>query len=394
MFRVFKYKNFRLFFPGLIISQIGIWMQNVAISWLVYEVTNSAFITGFTTFVSTLPLFFFTPVAGVLIDKFNKHKFLLLLQVLFLIQAVIITTLFYTDKIHLLNIIFSGIFMNTLISIDGPLRQSLFINLVDDKKDLTNAISVNSSCFNLVKLLGPAISGIVIVNLSVGVCFIANAILIIPNIILVALMNIKDNSKHEEKNFLNNLKDGIRYVAKTPKILYLQLFLALFCFIIMMLMPIFTKDIYNANADILGYIMASIGFGALISSLLIASKKNNDNLKTIMLTACFTLGISLILFGTIKNIYFSLIIAFLIGLCITGFVTPQISLLQSVIDNNLRGRVMSYNTIAILGASSLGTIFSGIVTELIGITNTFILYGIILITIACIFYKKLKNINY
>ncbi len=397
MFRVFKYRNFRLFFPGLIISQIGIWVQNVAISWLVYEVTKSAFITGFTTFISTLPLFFFTPVAGVLIDKFNKHKFLLTLQILFLLQALMISLLFYTDTIRLPNIILSGLFLNTLVSIDGPLRQSLFINLVDNKKDLTNAISINSSCFNVVKLIGPAMSGLIIANFGVGICFIINFIFILPNIILVSLMKIEDNIDKIKKPFLKDFKDGIKYVVNTPKIYYLQLFLALFCFIIMiypMLMPIFTKDVYNANADILGYLMASIGFGALVSSLLIASKKDNKNLKIIMIGACLALGINLILFGVIKNVYFSLFIAFLIGLCITGFITPQISLLQSVINDSLRGRVMSYNTMAILGMASLGTVFSGTVTQYIGILNTFILYGIILITLAILFYNKLKNVNY
>ena len=397
MFRVFKYRNFRLFFPGLIISQIGIWIQNVAISWLIYEITDSAFLTGLSTFISTLPLFFFTPIAGVLIDKFNKHKLLVIVQILFAIQSLLMVMFYYANSINIYVIVLLGLFLNMLVAIDGPLRQSLFINIVDDKKDLTNAISINSSCFNLVKLIGPAISGLIIAYYNVGLCFVANFLCIIPNIILVILMNFKDIKCKSNKSFFKKFKDGIKYVVKIPRIFLLQGFLGIFCFFVMvypMLMPIYVKDVYQANADMLGFIMAAIGFGALISSLLLAIKKSNHLLKAIMLTACFSIGICFILLGLSKNSYLSIVIAFFTGLCVTGFITPQISLLQSVINNNVRGRVMSYNTICILGMASLSTIISGTIAQFFGITKTFIIYGIILFLVATFFCYQFRNIVY
>lgn len=394
MFRIFRYRNFRLFFSGLIISQIGLWIQNVAISWLIYDITNSAWLTGAATFISTIPLFFFTPIAGILIDKFNKHKILIIVQVLFLIQTFLITFLYYSNFIKLSNIVMLGIFLNMLLAIDGPLRQSLIVNLIDNKKDMTNVISVNSSCFNLVKLIGPAISGLIIAHYSVGVCFFVNFLCIIPNIFLVSLMNIKKEKNKRCKTFVKDFLIGLKYVAKHPKILYLQLFLAVFCFLVMiypMLMPIYTKDVYSANADILGFLMASIGFGALISSLTIAAQKNDNYLKTAMVGSGFLLGICLILFGMARNVALSLTIAFFMGLSITGFITPQISLLQASLNNIYRGRVMSYNTMCILGMSSLSTVISGAISHRIGITNTFIIYGIILVFTTVYFSGKLKN---
>ncbi len=390
-FRVFKYRNFRLFFPGLIVSQIGIWIQNVAINWLVYDLTNSPFLTGMSLFLCTAPLLFFTHVAGTIIDKFNKHKLLIIIQILFLIQSLIMVILFYSHKIEICNIVLAGFFLNILLAMDGPLRQSLFVNLVDNKKDLTNAISINSSCFNVVKIIGPSISGLIIANFGYGICFILNFLCIVPNIILVAMMRIEENNKKARKSLIKDLKDGFNYIISAKRILYLQLFLAVFCFFIMiypMLMPIYVKNVFSANADMLGFIMGLIGLGALTSSLLIASKKTNRNLKSIMISSAVLLGACFVLFAFVKDIRLSLVVAYFTGISITGFITPQISILQRLIDNKFRGRVMSFNSFCILGIPTISTIISGTVIEKIGISNTFLLYGVALIAFTLIFNKK------
>ena len=162
MFRGFKYRNFRLFFPGLAVSQIGIWIQNIAISYLVYDITKSPFVMGLVMFFNAVPLFLVTPFAGVIVDKFDRHKLLMSVQILFAVQAFLITVLTLFGLIRIWNIILLGMFLNCIAALDAPLRQSTFIHLVDDKRDLGNAISLNASCFNLARLLGPALGGIII----------------------------------------------------------------------------------------------------------------------------------------------------------------------------------------------------------------------------------------
>ena len=170
-FKSLKYRNFRLFFPGLIVSQIGIWIQNIAIGWLVYDMTRSPFMMGFIMFCNAIPLFLLTPFVGVFIDKLNKHKLLMLIQILFASQALIISILTFCGLLRIWNIIILGLFLNVIAAVDLPLRQSIFVHLVDDKKDLGNAISLNSTCFNLARLVGPAIAGILVASVGVGVCF-------------------------------------------------------------------------------------------------------------------------------------------------------------------------------------------------------------------------------
>ena len=207
-------------------------------------------------------------------------------------------------------------------------------------------------------------------------------------------MKIKENEKKPEKTFWNDFKDGYKYIFSTPKIFYLQLFLAVFCFLIMiypMLMPIYVKDIYSANADTLGFLMAMIGFGALASSLLIASKKDNKNLKTILTVSAVLLGCCFIVLSFVKNIYLSAVVAIFMGLSVTGFITPQISILQSFIEDKFRGRVMSNNSFCILGIPAVSTIISGLIIEKIGILHTFILYGLILIFTAIFFADKIRE---
>ena len=200
MFRAFKYRNFRLFFPGLAVSQIGIWIQNIAIAWLVYDITKSPFAMGTIMCFTAAPLFIITPFAGVIVDKFNRQKLLLMVQVLFALQALLITLFTITGNIKIWSIVVCGLFLNSIAAIDAPLRQSTFVLLVDDIKDLPNAISLNSACFNLARFIGPAIGGMLIAYTNITVCFFINFLLILPNIYLVSKMQITDEKPEEVKN--------------------------------------------------------------------------------------------------------------------------------------------------------------------------------------------------
>ena len=398
-FKSLKYRNFRLFFPGLIVSQIGIWIQNIAIGWLVYDMTRSAFMMGFIMFCNAIPLFLLTPFVGVFIDKLNKHKLLMSIQILFASQALIISVLTFCGLLRIWNIIILGLFLNVIAAIDLPLRQSIFVHLVDDKKDLGNAISLNSTCFNLARLVGPAIAGILVASVGVGVCFFINFICFIPAIILVSRMNIivKNNLIVQNETIFESLKEGFSYIKHNKKIILLLIFLAIFSFIGLtypMLMPIYTKEVFHANADVLGLLMAMAGVGALIGSLLIASKTTTSGLKYILCSGAFVFSISLLILGFSNSLYFSVFAMFILGMGMTSCITCDNTLLQMIIDDDKRGRVMSIHSICFLGTTSISNLFAGTVAQHIGISNTFIVFGVFLLFVSIIFFNLFKKLSF
>lgn len=399
MFRVLKYRNFRLFFPGLATSQIGMWIQNIAINWLVYDITKSPFIMGTVMFFNAIPLLLLTPFAGVIVDKFNRHKLLMAVQILFALQALLMSILTFLGLIKVWNIILLGFFLSCIMAIDMPLRQSTFVCLVDDKKDLGNAISLNSSCFNLARLVGPAIGGFIIAYVNVSACFFVNFICLLPAIYLVSKMRITDVKCERVKNetIFEGLKEGIEYAFKTPQILNLIAYIGFFCFLIMvypMLLPIYTAEILHANADVLGILLGAAGVGSLISSLLIAMKTTSRNLRTIIFFGQMIACSCFICIGFTKSQYLALALMFVLGFGSTGIVTPENMLLQKVIDDDKRGRVMSLQTLCFMGTTSLSCFFAGSVAHILGVLNTFICLGSIMLIIGIIISYRLSKLKF
>ncbi len=399
-FRALKYRNFRLFFPGLILSQIGIWLQNIAIGWLVYDMTKSAFLMGLILFFNTIPLFLITPFAGVIIDKFNKHKLLMFIQTLFSIQACLIAVCALLGILKIWNIIILGVFLNSIAAVDVPLRQSTFVNLVDDKKDLSNAISLNSTCFNIARLLGPAIAGVLIAKAGTGICFLANSICFLPSLILVPMMKINDVKSEHIKNetIFEGLKEGFQYMLHNSFIETLLVYIGVFSFLGMtypMLMPIYTQDILKADADTLGLLMSLAGIGALFSSLILAYKKTIHYLKTILCVCLVIMGVGFIGVGSVHNTIFACVAMFLIGVGMTGALTPANTLIQTEVEDEKRGRVMSIHAIFYLGTLSLSNFTAGTFTHYFGISGAFKIFGMLLIIaaaiFACIFIKITKK---
>ena len=399
MFRALKYRNFRLFFPGLAISQIGIWIQNVAISWLVYDITRSPFIMGLVMFLNSIPFLLITPIGGVIADKFNRHKLLITVQILFTFQAFMLTVLSATGTLRIWNIVILGMFLTFIAAIDTPLRQSIFVLVVDDKKDLGNAISLNSTCFNVARLVGPALGGILLATFNITICFLTNFLLLIPILILVQKMRIIDKKEEKIKNetILEGLKEGFDYCFKTPQILILLAYLGCYCFLIMvypMLMPIYTAEVLHANADTLGFLLGAAGVGALTSSLLIAIKTTIHNLRKILLSGITLACLCFIGLGLVKSKFLALILMFGVGLGSTAVLTPENILLQTYLDDDKRGRVLGLNTIAFLGTTAFSSFFAGSIAHIAGISNTFIILATIMLTISFALSFKLAKLSY
>lgn len=399
MFRALKYRNFRLFFPGLTVSAIGIWIQNISINWLVYDITKSPFTLGTVMFFNAIPLFFVTPFAGVIVDKFDRHKLLMFVQILYSIQALFMVILSISGLLRIWNIVLLGMFLNTIAAIDAPLRQSTFVCLVDDKKDLGNAISLNSSCFNIARLIGPAIGGLLIAYTNISVCFLINFLCLLPIVFLVKLMDIKDKKCEEIQNesVFTGLKEGFVYALNMPQIMTLLFYIGTFCFLIMiypMLLPIYTAEILKANADILGFLLGAAGIGSLISSLLLAIKTSTKNLKEIIFWGVMLVCFCFIGLGFCHYKSIALILMFGVGFGSTALLTPENMLLQSVIDDDKRGRIMSLNSLCFLGTTSISSFFAGTVAHIFGISNTFVILGGLMLLIAFILSFRLSNLRF
>lgn len=399
MFRAFKYRNFRLFFPGLAISQIGIWIQNITIAWLVYDITKSPFAMGTIMCITSAPMLFIMPFAGVLADKFNRQKLLFIVQILFALQALLITLFTVTGNIKIWSIILCGLFLNSIAAIDNPLRQSTFVLLVDDIKDLPNAISLNSACFNVARFIGPAIGGFLIAYTNVYFCFFLNFLLILPNIYLVSQMKINDEKSEEIKNetMLHSLKTGFSYVLKHHQISVLQFYFAVFCLLMLaypMLMPVYVSKVLNGKPDTLGIILGAVGVGSLLASLLLATKTSVNWMRRILFAGCVTICLAYILIGNFSNITLTIILMFFAGLGMSSFTSTEIMLLQSVIADSKRGRVMSINGLCFAGTNAISSFFAGSLAGVVGVAHTFIILGSMMLIIACVISYKLSKYDY
>ena len=395
LYRALKYRNCRLFFSGLFLSQIGIWFQNITISWLILEITKSPLIMGFVTFINALPLFFLTPLAGVITDKYNKKKLLFTVQILLSIQALLITAAAVTGYLNLTSIIILGLLLNSIIAIDTPLRQSSFTSLVDDKKDLSNAIAINSACFNAARLIGPAIAGILLALYGTKICLFMCFLLVLPAIILISMLkpNINNIANTEKQSIIKSLKEGLVYVKNDKTISLILIFLIFICFFGMtypVLMPIYTKNTFNANAGLLGFLMAATGFGALFSSFVLASKTSLSGLKNTMLAGIILFGCGFLFLSLSKIPVLSIIFAFFLGAGMTASITGTNTILQQLADDNKRGRLMSLYTICYLGSASISNLLAGTVSEFLGVEKTFILLGLLIVLTGIILYKKLR----
>lgn len=394
-FRALRHKNYRLFFLGQCISLIGTWIQQVAMSWLVYSLTKSALLMGIITFASSIPSLLVSPFAGVLIDRINKRRALIIVQSCFMIETFALAILAITGVIQVWHIIVLGVLMGITNSIDMPLRQAFVVQLVDDSEDLSNAISLNSSSFNLARLIGPAIAGVLIASVGEGICFLLNALSYIAVIWAIFMMKIKSAPAHKlsKSNMLNELKEGLLYATDSKPIRTIIFYIAASSLLGMsffVIMPIFAKEILHGNAQTLGFLMSSSGIGALIGALYLAAKKSSIGLEKWIYFASLLCGVSLVCLNFTDKLWIALLVLFAIGMGVVIIIASCNTLLQNLVDDDKRGRVMSLYTMAFMGTVPFGSLLEGAIADRIGVPYTFLLNGLALIIAAFIFSTKLK----
>lgn len=394
-FRALRHRNFKLFFAGQCVSLIGTWIQQVAMSWLIYRLTGSALLMGTIIFAGATPSLLLSPFAGVLVDRINKYKTLIIVQSLFMIETFIFALLIITGIIKVWHIILLSILMGITNAIDMPLRQAFVVLLVEGNDDLSNAISLNSSSFNLARLVGPAIAGILIAAVGEGICFLLNALSYIA--VIAALLAMKINyipvNKPTKINILEEFNEGVQYTISSRPIRSVLIYLAFISLIGMsypVLMPIFAKEILHGDAQTLGFLMSSSGVGALFGALYLAGRRSVSGLEKWVFIASLCFGIGLIGEGFATNIPLALCLLFFVGYGMVVIIAACNTLIQHFVDDDKRGRVMSLYTMAFMGTVPFGSLCGGAVAERIGVPDTFIVCGLVIFVAALIFSTKLK----
>jgi MFS family permease len=394
IFRSLRYRNYRLFFSGQSLSLIGTWVQRIAIPWLVYRLTGSAFLLGFVGFAGQIPTFILAPFAGVLTDRLNRYHIMIVSQILSMFQALALALLFFTNTIEVWNVLLLSVIQGCINAFDTPARQSFVIEMVEDKNDIGNAVALNSSMFNGARLVGPSIAGVLIASLGEGACFLINGISYIFDVISLLLMKVKPQEKKKTKdtNIIKEFKEGFTYTFGFPPIRSIIILLTLISLMGMpfsVLMPIFAKDIFHGGSHIFGFLMGASGVGALIGAAYLASRKSVVGLEKIIPLAAVVFGLGLVSFSLSSSFPLSIILMIITGVGMIIHTACSNTILQTISDNDKRGRVMSFYTMAFMGTAPIGSFLAGSMASMIGAPTTLLIGGIACVIGALVFAQKL-----
>jgi MFS family permease len=397
IFSSLRSRNYRLYFAGQSVSLIGTWMQNVALSWLVYRLTGSVFLLGLVGFMSQIPMFILAPVTGVLTDRFDRLRIMTLAQVCFLFQALAMTLLVLFNVIAVWHIITLSFIFGIIGAFDAPARQSLVVDLIEKPEHLSNAIGLNSAIFNGARLVGPAIAGITIALVGEGICFLINTLSFVA--VIFALLKIRVPVRKaviRETKLKKIFTEGFNYTFSTVPIRMLLIQLALLSLVALpfiVLLPAYAKEILHGSADTLGYLMSSLGAGALTGSIYMASRKSVIGLGRIISVYTGILGLVIVLASFSENVFFSLTLFYFGGLSMILAIAAINTMIQTIADEDKRGRVMSFYAMALMGITPIGNLMAGTIASGIGIPNTLLAGGVITIISGILFNLKRKSLR-
>ncbi|WP_322815867.1 MFS transporter [Chloroflexus sp.] len=367
MFRALRHRNYRLFFFGQLISLTGTWMQSVAQGWLVLRLTDSPFLLGLVAAANSLPVLFLTLFAGTVADRFPKRRILLVTQSVAMILAATLAGLTLTGTVHISHVLILAFLLGCVNAFDAPTRQAFTVEMVG-REDLLNAIALNSSIFNGARTMGPAVAGIVVAWIGEGPAFLFNALSFGAVLASLSLMQL-DARQANGMQRSNMLRTGLHYIATEPAVRALLLragAVSFFCFVHIPLLPVFARDILQIGAAGLGWLSAASGFGSLVAALTLAQLRDDAPRGKLLTTASLLYAPLLIGFTQARTVPLALLF---IGLCGWAGVTTMAltnTLIQLIVPDDLRGRVMSVFTLSLMGLSPLGGMLAGSIAELIG----------------------------
>jgi MFS family permease len=422
--RALRSRNYRLFFFGQGLSLIGTWMQYLALSWLVFRMTGDEFKLGLVGFASQIPNLFFAPMTGVIADRWDRRRLLLLTQTLSLLQAAtlaaMVLTGFVRDPADAWYLIGMSLLLGVINSVDITVRQAFVVEMVESRGDLASAIPLNSMLINATRFVGPPLAGLVVMAWGEGLCFVLNAASYLPVIAaLLAMKLVPKNSTNQRRHFLHELREGFRYCWHTRAIRLVLLAIAMMSLVgipYAVLMPAFAKDVFGGDAGTQGFLTGSVGVGAVIGTIFLAAQRTPRRLGNIIAFSTTLFGLALVAFAFCRNAWDFLapkfyghpaqdlppnLILWLAGplLAVVGFaqvgqLVSANTLLQTITDEDKRGRVMSLYTVAFLGFTPLGSLLAGGVARQFGPSGTVLIGGVLCLITSGIFAARLAALRH
>ena len=395
--RALHHRNFRLFFGGQSISLIGTWMTRVATSWLVYRLTKSSLLLGTVSFAGQIPTFLLAPLAGVIVDRIDRRQVLVWTQSLAMIQSLALAWLTLTHRITIAEVLVLSAFQGVINAFDMPGRQSFMMQMVEERADLSNAIAINSSMVNTARLIGPSLAGLLIAATSEGWCFLVDGLSYIAVIASLVMMRVPAPTvAREATSMLMQLREGWTYVADFVPIRTILLLFALLSLMgwpFMVLMPIFAAQVLHGGPHTLGFLMGAVGVGSLISALSLVLRRSVRGLVRMIPIAAALFGTGLICFGLSTKLWLSMPLMLLTGFGMMQGLTASNTIIQTLVDEKMRGRVMSYYTMAFVGMAPFGSLLAGTLAHAIGAPRTVIVSGIACILGGLWFWTRIPRLR-
>lgn len=396
-FRALTSPNFRKFFYGQIVSLMGTYIQNLALGWLIYRLTNSPFLLGVIGFAGQIPSLFLTPIAGVYADRVNRRMVLIGSQALSMVMAFTLAILYLADVIQIWQIVLIAVVNGIALAFDTPFRHAFLLEMVGERDLLQNAIALNSTLINSARFIGPTIGGFIIAWAGEGWCFVINGFSFMAVIASLLSMRVKPlNVHHHKGSILQELAEGLRYSYRNKTIRYLLLLISAIGFIglpFQVFMPVFARDILHGNSQLLGFLTGSLGAGALVGAFYLASRKSIRSLPRIILFSSIVFGVGLFIFSLSTITALSLTVIFFTGFGMIVQFAATNTLLQHIVDEDKRGRVVALYGLSFMGITPLGSLLLGSISPSIGVRITLAVSGLLCLVAVILFSRKYRIIE-
>mgnify|MGYP001224356434 FL=1 len=395
-FRALRHRNLRLFFAGHGVSLVGTWMQQVAMSWLVYRLTNSELLLGVIAFAGQFPGLLMAPFAGALVDRWNRHRMVVVAQTLLMIQASILAWLVITERVEVWHLITLAIVSGLVNGADIPARQSLLVRLVGGTQDLANAIALNSSMFNAARLVGPAIAGVLIGWAGEGPVFVLNALSYVAVLAALLAMRLPPERRVPSGAVLTHIRDGFDYAfghAPTRDMLILFAGVSLVGVPYIVLLPAFARDVLGGDARTLGVLTSGAGLGALLGALSLAARDSLAGIGRLVVRATAALGIVLVAFSASRSFWLSASLLVLSGFALMLATASVNTVIQILVSDDMRGRIMSLYAMAFIGVTPIGSLAGGALATRLGAPITVALGGLGCVALAAAFGPRLWHLG-
>lgn len=391
--RAFRHRNYRLFFFGQSLSVIGSWTQQIAMSWLVYRLTGSAWLLGVTAFAGQIAILLFAPFGGIWADRLDRRKLLILTQALAMLQAIALAALTYAKLVEVWHVIVMATLLGIVLAFDTPIRQSFTSEMVPSKQDLPSAIAFNAAMQNGGRMIGPAIAGLLLTLSDEAFCFLVNGVAKLAVIASLYMMVVAPRMLPQVKTRLwASFREGAAYAWNLVPTRFLLPMVALVSFMLtpyQTLMPIFAAEIFSSGADTLGYLMSAAGLGGIIGMIYLTSRRDVRGLARWIVLAAALAGLSIIVFAYSEILPLSLIVIGITGFGIIVAANSTSQILQTIVDDDKRGRVMAFFVMAFLGMQPLGSLAAGALASWIGVTHTLAVGGVATMAGAWVLWRRL-----